>query len=110
MNADLVQHLADLGVDLDDLTPDDILTTAQAARLAGVTPQCINNWRKRGYGPKTARAKLRNIGTEDRPRFLRMDVALAERATRRRGVLREAVDVAAWQIDEHWTRINPDAA
>lgn len=102
MNADLVQRLEELGVDLEQLTLDDILTGAEAARAAGVTPQAINNWRKRGH--------LRNIGTADRPRYLRMDVALAERATRRPGQLRKAVDVAAWQIDEHWRRINPEAA
>lgn len=102
MNADLVQRLADLGIDLEDLTPDDIVTGAEAARFAGVTPQAINNWRKRGH--------LRNIGSDDRPRYLRTDVALAEHATRRPGQLRRSPDIAAWQIGEHWNRINPEAA
>ena len=102
MNVELEERLHELGVDITKLTPEDIVTGAEAARLAGVTPQAINNWRKRGH--------LRNIGTDDRPRYLRMDVALAERATRRPGQLRKAVDVAAWQINEHWQRINPEAA
>lgn len=100
MNAELAQHLEDLGVDLDSLSEDDIVTGAEAARLAGVTPQAINNWRTRGH--------LRNIGTDDRPRYLRVDVAKAELATRRPGVIRKRTDIAAYQMNEHWDRINPE--
>lgn len=102
MNHELLQRLDDLGIDPAKVTPDDIVTGAQAARLAGVTPQAIANWRKRGH--------LRNIGTEDRPRFLSIDVALAERATRQPNVIRKRSDIAAWQMNELWERLNPEAA
>ncbi|WTW93640.1 hypothetical protein OG216_09740 [Streptomycetaceae bacterium NBC_01309] len=109
MDADLVQHLEDLGVDLAHIDDGDILTGAQAAEAAGVSRAAITQWRQRGYiGPDKKRVRLRNIGTEDRPRYLRVDVAKAERDTRRPGVVRKRVDIAAYQMNEHWDRINPE--
>lgn len=102
MNTELEERLRELGIDLADIDQDDIVTGAQAARLAGVTPQAIHNWRKRGH--------LRNIGTKEHPRYLRLDVAKAELATRRPGVIRKRPDIASWQMGEHWDRINPEAA
>ena len=39
MNADLVQRLEELGVDLEQLTLDDILTGAEAARRPPAAPE-----------------------------------------------------------------------
>jgi hypothetical protein len=109
MNADLIQHLEDLGVDLADISDDDILTGAQAAQAAGVSRAAITQWRRRGYiGPDKKRVRLRNIGTEDRPRYLRVDVARAERDTRRPGVIRRRTDIASYQMNELWDEINPE--
>jgi hypothetical protein len=111
VDTELVQRLHDMGVDLADIKEGDILTGAEAARLAGVSRAAITQWRDRGYiGPDKKRVRLRNIGTADRPRYLRTDVAIAERDTRKPGQLRRSSDIAAWQINEHWTAINPSTA
>lgn len=52
------------------------LTTAQAAQLARVTPEAIRQWKSRGY---LAACSTDRAG---RPRFLGIDVAKAEHATR----------------------------
>lgn len=111
MDTELVQRLHDMGIDLADIDDDDILTGAQAARMAGVSRAAITQWRERGYiGPDKKRVRLRNIGTPDRPRYLRIDVAVAERDSRRPGVIRKNAGIATWQMAEHWDRINPEAA
>jgi hypothetical protein len=95
-------------VDLAHLAEDDVLTTKQAAQAAGVRPSAINNWRERGYTVKVdggrERHHLRNIGTDERPRYLALDVARAEHATRRPGVLRSNPLIAGLQIMQHRAR------
>lgn len=62
----------------------DLLTTKQAAELAGVVPQTIRMWVKRGH---LQVAKHNGVEIRDeygRPRYWRLDVAKAEYATRKR--------------------------
>ena len=62
----------------------DLLTTKEAARLAGVQPQAIRMWVKRGH-LEVAKYNGVEIRDEyDRPRYWRLDVAKAEYATRKR--------------------------
>lgn len=107
MNTQLAQQLLDIGIDLDDLAEDDILTGAQAAREVGLSRAAITQWRERGYlGPNGEREHLRNIGTPERPRYLRADVARAEHATRERATrgLRNDDLIAGRQILDHRAR------
>ena len=53
-----------------------LLTASEAARYAGVSPQAIVNWRRRGHLEATL--------TPQGPRYRLVDVARAEHATRRR--------------------------
>jgi len=86
-------------IDLDTLHEESVLTTKQAAALAGVRPSAITNWRERGYrGPDGTWQHLRNIGTKERPRYLAVDVARAEHATRRPNVLRNSVEIRGFQL------------
>lgn len=115
MNADLAERLeerlADLGIDISQVRDEDILTTKQAAEKAGVLPSAITNWRERGYQARDGKhVHLPNIGTDDDPRYYLPHVAVAERDTRRPWLLRRNPDIAAFQMNEHWDRINPEAA
>lgn len=66
----------------------DLLTTKQAAELAGVVPQAIRMWVKRGH-LKVATYQGREVRDEyGRPRYWRLDVAKAEYATRKRARFR----------------------
>lgn len=58
------------------INPDELLTTAQAAELAGVTPQAVRVWHHRGH--------LEPAGRNDRGHNLwrLVDVARAEHHTR----------------------------
>lgn len=62
--------------DLPDINA--LLTATQAAGYAGVTPQAIVNWRRRGH--------LKAAGRDDsgRPLYRLLDLAKAEHATRKR--------------------------
>ena len=72
---------------LDDFR-NDLLTTKEAAELAGVVPQAVRMWVKRGH-LKVATYKGREIRDEQgRPRYWRLDVAKAEYATRKRARFR----------------------
>lgn len=62
----------------------DLLTTKQAAFLAGVKPQAIRMWVKRGH-LEVAKYDGKEIRDErGNPRYWRLDVAKAEHATRKR--------------------------
>ena len=53
-----------------------LLTASEAARYAGVSPQAIVNWRRRGHLEATI--------TPQGPRYTLLAVAKAEHATRKR--------------------------
>lgn len=62
----------------------DLLTTKQAAELAGVVPQAIRMWVIRGH-LKVATYQGKEIrDSKGNPRYWRLDVAKAEHATRKR--------------------------
>lgn len=62
----------------------DLLTTKQAAELAGVVPQAIRMWVKRGHLQVAKRNGKEIRDHLGRPRYWRLDVAKAEYATRKR--------------------------
>lgn len=53
-----------------------VWTTAQAAEAAGVTPEVIYQWKRRG--------KIKPVNRRGWPRYRAMDVLQAERSTRER--------------------------
>ncbi|MGW1998480.1 hypothetical protein [Embleya sp. NPDC001921] len=89
----------------DNLTATEVLTTAQAARHAGVRPSAITNWRERGYiGTDGEREHLRNLNVDAAgkplgpPKYAVADVARAEYATRRHAIPRANPFIAALQV------------
>ena len=58
---------------------DGYLTTAEAARLVGVSVNTIYSWRNRGH------LVAQGLDERGRPRYRLLDVAKAENATRQRG-------------------------
>jgi hypothetical protein len=71
---------------------DSLISTTEAANLAGVTVAAISNWRERGY-LTTAGERVHLVpagfvpaahGKRERPLYRWIDVAKAERATRER--------------------------
>lgn len=67
-----VVYMVTLDGDLDTLT----WTTRQAAEAAGVTPDVIYQWKRRG--------KLTPVNPRGRPRYRALDVLTVEAATRAR--------------------------
>ena len=65
---------------------DGLISVAQAAELCGVEAVTVRAWTQRGYGPKGARRKLPVAKREGGLVLLDLvEVAKAERATRKRG-------------------------
>lgn len=64
-----------------------LLTSVEAAFMAGVTVRVINNWRNKGWlGPDGELHKLPIAGTRNgKPLHRYRDVVVAERQTRRPG-------------------------
>jgi DNA-binding transcriptional MerR regulator len=54
-----------------------LITTEQAARLAGVTPEAVRSWKHRGHLQPAC------YDSNGRPMYLGIDVAKAEAITRR---------------------------
>ena len=67
---------------LDDFH-NDLLTTAQAADLADVSPQAIRMWVVRGHLNVAKKDGVEIRDARGRPRYWRLDVAKAEHATRK---------------------------
>jgi hypothetical protein len=71
-------------------TPETLISTTDAAYLAGVTVAAISNWRERGYlariDGETVRVHLvpAKYDARNRPLYRWIDVAKAEHATRER--------------------------
>jgi len=67
-----------------------LVSTSEAANLAGVKVSAITNWRERGYlvdtvdGPKRVHLAPAGLDVRNRPLYRWIDVAKAERATRDR--------------------------
>lgn len=64
---------------------DDMVTTAQAAELAGVGVETIRQWRKRGYISRAGRREhlqVRGLSPQGWPMFLAAEVLEAAAATR----------------------------
>lgn len=55
-----------------------LLTATEAARYAGVKPQAIVNWRRRGH------LQIESYDATGRPLYTLLGVAKAEHATRKR--------------------------
>jgi predicted site-specific integrase-resolvase len=55
---------------------DELLTTARAANLVGVSVETIRQWRHRGH------IEVKGLTEHGRPMYRWLDVVLAERATR----------------------------
>jgi hypothetical protein len=64
--------------------PDEKVSTAAAAALAGVTAETVRQWRKRGYMANGVRVWLARAGLDERgwPLFRAADVLAAAAATR----------------------------
>lgn len=69
-------------------TPDDeLLTTAQAAELAGVDIETVRQWRKRGYVSRSGQREhlqVRGLSERGWPMFLAAEVREVAETTRRR--------------------------
>lgn len=66
----------------------DLLTTKQAAELAGVVPQAIRMWVIRGHLNVATYEGKEIRDDKGNPRYWRLDVAKAEYATRKRARFR----------------------
>jgi len=65
---------------------DGMLTTAEAARLAGGTPEMIRKWRQRGW------LRVQGLDERDRPLHTADAVREAERTVRENGLKTSGVD------------------
>jgi hypothetical protein len=68
-------------------TLESLLSTTDAASIAGVSVAAVSNWRERGYlGPEGQRVYLEPAGYDhrNRPLYRWIDIAKAEHATRGR--------------------------
>lgn len=72
-----------------------LITATEAARLCGVTTQCISNWVARGQ------LKEADIDPRGRRLYRVIDVARAERATRDHPAARIRVDAASVERATH---------
>lgn len=65
---------------------DGLLTTAEAARLAGVSPATVRSWRNRGW------LVAQGLDERNRPLHTREAVRAAERRVRENGIAASGID------------------